>query len=60
MTRLLYVLGSGKEMLGLANWGQKLYHQTTAIRPKLIRLIEKYSQKKGTLHIVCSASRITY
>ena len=26
---------------------QKLYHQTTAIRPKLIRLIEKYSQKKG-------------
>ncbi|CAI4215460.1 unnamed protein product [Parascedosporium putredinis] len=24
----------------------KLYHQTTAIRPKLIRLIEKYSQKK--------------
>ncbi|KAK1640094.1 hypothetical protein BDP81DRAFT_446474 [Colletotrichum phormii] len=24
----------------------KLYHQTLAIRPKLIRLIEKYSQKK--------------
>ena len=27
---------------------QKLYHQTLAIRPKLIKLIEKYSQKKGT------------
>lgn len=26
---------------------QKLYHQTLAIRPKLIKLIEKYSQKKG-------------
>lgn len=25
---------------------QKLYHQTLAIRPKLIKLIEKYSQKK--------------
>ncbi|KAL1840889.1 hypothetical protein VTJ49DRAFT_7631 [Mycothermus thermophilus] len=25
----------------------KLYHQTLAIRPKLIKLIEKYSQKKG-------------
>lgn len=32
----------------LTDSGQKLYHQTTAIRPKLIRLIEKYSQKKGT------------
>lgn len=30
------------------NWPwQKLYHQTLAIRPKLIKLIEKYSQKKG-------------
>lgn len=28
---------------------QKLYHQTLAIRPKLIKLIEKYSQKKGEL-----------
>ncbi len=28
---------------------QKLYHQTLAIRPKLIKLIEKYSQKKGML-----------
>lgn len=27
----------------------KLYHQTLAIRPKLIKLIEKYSQKKGGL-----------
>lgn len=27
----------------------KLYHQTLAIRPKLIKLIEKYSQKKGLL-----------
>lgn len=27
----------------------KLYHQTLAIRPKLIKLIEKYSQKKGEL-----------
>ncbi|PHH70483.1 hypothetical protein CDD82_7089 [Ophiocordyceps australis] len=27
---------------------QKLYHQTLAIRPKLIKLIEKYSQKKGS------------
>lgn len=26
---------------------KKLYHQTLAIRPKLIKLIEKYSQKKG-------------
>ncbi|KAF6824760.1 class e vacuolar protein-sorting machinery protein hse1 [Colletotrichum musicola] len=26
----------------------KLYHQTLAIRPKLIKLIEKYSQKKET------------
>jgi signal transducing adaptor molecule len=26
----------------------KLYHQTLAIRPKLIKLIEKYSQKKGS------------
>ena len=32
---------------GDANPGQKLYHQTLAIRPKLIKLIEKYSQKKG-------------
>ena len=31
-----------------ANTRQKLYHQTLAIRPKLIKLIEKYSQKKGT------------
>ena len=30
-----------------ANNVQKLYHQTLAIRPKLIKLIEKYSQKKG-------------
>lgn len=30
----------------LTDW-QKLYHQTLAIRPKLIKLIEKYSQKKG-------------
>lgn len=30
-----------------ANMMQKLYHQTLAIRPKLIKLIEKYSQKKG-------------
>lgn len=28
----------------------KLYHQTLAIRPKLIKLIEKYSQKKGKFH----------
>lgn len=27
----------------------KLYHQTLAIRPKLIKLIEKYSQKKGEM-----------
>ena len=31
----------------LTNKPQKLYHQTLAIRPKLIKLIEKYSQKKG-------------
>lgn len=30
----------------------KLYHQTLAIRPKLIKLIEKYSQKKGKLGAV--------
>jgi signal transducing adaptor molecule len=29
----------------------KLYHQTLAIRPKLIKLIEKYSQKKGMFSI---------
>lgn len=28
----------------------KLYHQTLAIRPKLIKLIEKYSQKKGKVN----------
>lgn len=28
----------------------KLYHQTLAIRPKLIKLIEKYSQKKGEFY----------
>ncbi|KAL3956329.1 hypothetical protein ACCO45_009175 [Purpureocillium lilacinum] len=32
--------------LGMTNKQQKLYHQTLAIRPKLIKLIEKYSQKK--------------
>jgi hypothetical protein len=26
---------------------QKLYHSTLAIRPKLIELIGKYSQRKG-------------
>ena len=31
---------------------QKLYHQTLAIRPKLIKLIEKYSQKKGELRLL--------
>jgi signal transducing adaptor molecule len=31
----------------VADHAQKLYHQTLAIRPKLIKLIEKYSQKKG-------------
>lgn len=30
----------------------KLYHETLAIRPKLIELIGKYSQKKGMLCIV--------
>lgn len=60
MTRLLYVLASGRGVLGLANWEQKLYHQTTAIRPKLIRLIEKYSQKKGTLHPISAESLVTY
>lgn len=34
--------------------GQKLYHQTLAIRPKLIKLIEKYSQKKGN----CARCRV--
>lgn len=32
----------------------KLYHQTLAIRPKLIGLIEKYSQKKGKLSHGCN------
>lgn len=32
---------------------QKLYHQTLAIRPKLIKLIEKYSQKKGKCCTIC-------
>ena len=31
----------------LADKFQTLYHQTLAIRPKLIELIGKYSQKKG-------------
>jgi signal transducing adaptor molecule len=35
-----------------ADLGQKLYHQTLAIRPKLIKLIEKYSQKKGNCALV--------
>lgn len=35
----------------------KLYHQTLAIRPKLIKLIEKYSQKKG--EFVWCASQMT-
>lgn len=29
------------------DWDQTLYHSTLAIRPKLIELIGKYSQKKG-------------
>lgn len=33
----------------------KLYHQTLAIRPKLIKLIEKYSQKKGENDSRCNS-----
>lgn len=36
------------EVFQALTFRQKLYHQTLAIRPKLIKLIEKYSQKKGT------------
>jgi hypothetical protein len=36
-------------LLGVADKTlQKLYHSTLAIRPKLIELIGKYSQRKGT------------
>jgi signal transducing adaptor molecule len=39
----------------LANIKQTLYHQTLAIRPKLIELIGKYSQKKGKFfNSICS------
>ena len=35
---------------------QKLYHSTLAIRPKLIELIGKYSQRKGNApHLTCDA-----
>jgi transcription antitermination factor NusG len=34
----------------------KLYHQTLAIRPKLIKLIEKYSQKKGKHDTGCKTN----
>ena len=52
MTRSPYVRGTLDTSLDFANLlRQKLYHQTTAIRPKLIRLIEKYSQKKGMISV---------
>jgi signal transducing adaptor molecule len=35
---------------------QKLYHSTLAIRPKLIELIGKYSQRKGTTDIALTYS----
>ena len=41
------VTSDGAASAAEANNVQKLYHQTLAIRPKLIKLIEKYSQKKG-------------
>lgn len=34
---------------------QQLYHSTLAIRPKLIELIGKYSQKKGMLRPVITS-----
>lgn len=34
----------------------KLYHQTLAIRPKLIKLIEKYSQKKGEFRVAWTSN----
>lgn len=42
---------------GNADARKKLYHQTLAIRPKLIKLIEKYSQKKGAER-ACRAGHI--
>lgn len=47
--RFQYVpcLGDGRVKPSVLTILQKLYHQTLAIRPKLIKLIEKYSQKKG-------------
>lgn len=36
----------------------KLYHQTLAIRPKLIKLIEKYSQKKGKAWRNCKSAKM--
>ena len=50
---LLSVRGEGGMNVGRDSGSEEeiteLYHQTLAIRPKLIELIGKYSQKKGTL-----------
>lgn len=43
------LLQTATQEIQVADTVQKLYHQTLAIRPKLIKLIEKYSQKKGTV-----------
>lgn len=47
--KLLTLLSAGSAELRLEDNDeiQKLYHQTVSIRPKLIELIGKYSQKKG-------------
>lgn len=42
-----------------SNKGQALYHSTLAIRPKLIELIGKYSQKKGMAVIAIAALLLT-
>jgi signal transducing adaptor molecule len=38
----------------------ELYHSTLAIRPKLIELIGKYSQKKGRSDFPCSLNRANH
>ena len=37
---------------------KKLYHSTLAIRPKLIELIGKYSQRKGTSFSLVTCSHL--
>src|ERR1700748_1523048 len=46
-------------IMALTDTFQTLYHQTLAIRPKLIELIGKYSQKKGWSYLISCVSFLT-